>query len=178
MLAVAIIIGLFIIPSVAALDFTQQSGTLETELMNYGIISGIVRGLPLDMSGPQRLGDAKIILIHLDLENFGFVYKMATSGSNGYYYFNQLPINRYAILAIKPGYLPAFRTVKLTGLRPFRHNIHLYMIQTGGATKGYQEYLEHAMEIIPEDQTVLFNGYSTELVQTQNGLLTYINLQQ
>lgn len=173
------LISLIFCPGVIALDFGQQSEILDEEVVGSGIIAGRVYGLPLDLSGPIRLADAKVILISVDLEgNFGFVYAMATSDSQGYYYFNGVPLNRYAILAIKSGYIPAFRTIKLTWLRPLRFNVNLYMIQMGGATEGYYKYVSQAMEMIPEDQQVLFNGFCIEELQTQNGLFTQITFKQ
>ena len=172
--AVIIIIATIICPSYAAINAQQQSKILESETLEIGAIAGKVYALPLDLSGPKPLANATVYLIGGSIGNgFAFVYKQTTSDSNGVYGFNNLPLGRYIVLALKPGaYLPGFRTVKLTNLRPIRSNVNLFLIQLSGSMNA--EYISEAMTMIPEDQQVLLQECLIENVQTQDGSLTMI----
>ena len=167
-----LVIALLSCPGLTALTLQQQSVSIEEETGAIGRIAGKVYGLPLDLSGPEPVPNATVYLIGGTIQlGFAFVFKQTTSDMFGNYDFNNLPIGRYVVLAMKPGtYLPGFRHVKLTTFWPQRLNVNIFLIRIGGGESmsiTYDEYVSEAMTMIPHDQQVILQESSIEEILPQ-----------
>jgi hypothetical protein len=98
-------------------------------------ISGTIYGLPLDGTGPVPVEGAQVVLIGGKLVG-GITFALEKSlptNADGYYFFSDIPIGIFLMLARKPGeYLPSFRFVRLTSSQPMKQNQDINMIRIGG----------------------------------------------
>ncbi|MDH7517266.1 MAG: carboxypeptidase-like regulatory domain-containing protein [Candidatus Thermoplasmatota archaeon] len=133
-------------------------------------IDGTVYGLPLNGTGAVTVEGASVTLIGGKIiGGITFAFQKADkTNANGYYFFTDVPIGLFLVIARKPDeYLPGFRFVRLTSSQPVKHNQDITMIRKGGGGGSSESMNEYMLTLAADEQLLLQQYMDTLSVEEQ-----------